>query len=744
MNTGITPKIKLWDYQQISHDAAEIGLSDRKRTLLVMPTGSGKTIVARAIVLKYLEQGKSVLWLAHRRELLAQAERSICSGLSIQSVQGFKPDGDYDLIVTDEAHHCTAKSYQRIYDLYPKALRLGLSATPERLDGMGLGAEFDVMVQTANVENLIADGHLASIRYFVPEHTIETDGVTISRGDYDKSALSKNARHPQAISDAIGEYKTHAEGRRGIVFCLDQDHARVVTAAYIKAGYRATSIDSKTPTKRRDEIFRQWESGSIDIICNCALFVEGLDIKNVDFVQVLRPTQSRSLYFQMIGRGMRKSDRWLHVLDHTTNWTDIGLPSQHHEYKLTTEVGKGSAVGNRTRMERSESGELVDTGEAIEEYRSPKLVALDAWHMKTADVIQLLKANPEWTNAKIAELVGVGASKIRDLRKQLGIDNPNKPKMTDVQLAQATELLTVNSEFSNSKIAELVGVGGHAVGGLRKRLGAENPNSYPKMTEAQLAKAAELLKANPEWTNVKIAELVGVGGFAILHLRKRLGTENPNSWNRLTEAQRCHATELIKANPEWTNAKIAELVGAGASTIGNMRKKIGVENPNSWNRMTEAQHRHATELLKAHPEFSNPKIAELVGIGGSAILRLRKRLGAENPNSKSKMTEAQLAKAAELLKTNPEWTNVKIAELVGVSTNPIRILRKRLDVDNPNNPKMTEVQLAKAAELLKTNPEWTNIKIAELVGVSRSAIQRRRKKSYPKPNSKNPPIDPKR
>jgi DNA repair protein RadD len=520
MNVGLRPAIKLRYYQQKSKDAAVAALVGGLRTLVVMPTGSGKTIVARAIVDEYLDQGKSVLWLAHRIELLNQARNTIGRSLSIQSVQGFKRDDDYDLIVTDEAHHATAPQYREIYAQYPNAHKLGLTATPERLDGTGLGAEFDVMVQEANVETLIADGHLADIRYFVPEFTIDTDGVASKRGDYDKTALSKRARSPMAIADAIGEYKTHAEGRRGIVFCLDRAHTQDVTAAYVVAGYRAVWVDGKLSKKERVKVFEDWAAGVIDIICNCELITEGLDIKDVDFVQVLRPTQSRSLYFQMVGRGMRPSRLTLHVLDHTTNWDDIGLPSQHHEYKLTDEVGKNSAIGNRTRMERSESGKLIDTGEKIEDYRSARLVALDAAERRSAEINAFIIANQDWTNARIARYFEVSGNHIEDLRLNLGLKSPHARTGTK-KSAEIDAFITANQGWSNTLIAKHLEVGLWKIANRRKDLELKNP--YSKTSAKRSSKIDAFIIKHQDWSAPRIARRFGVSAQTIWRRRKKLG-----------------------------------------------------------------------------------------------------------------------------------------------------------------------------------------------------------------------------
>jgi DNA repair protein RadD len=619
---------ELRSYQAAAYTEAMQALDTGKRTVMVLPTGAGKTIVARAIVHRYLGDGKRVLFVAHRRKLIQQAKDKIGGhpNFVLQTVQGFNADlGPFDLVVTDEAHHVVAETYQAIYRANPDAALLGLTATPVRGDGTGLGEDFDVMVQTTSAKHLIDEQFLAGITLFAPKEAIDTAGVGHTKGgDFSLKSLGRVVRTESTANHAVQEYIKHAIGLRGIVFCVDRAHARLQNAAYIAAGFRSVYMDGETPELDQLRIFKAWDNREIDMICNCQLFTEGLDLPEVDFVQILRPTESLPLYFQMIGRGMRPGTEPLRLLDHTLNWQNIGLPDEHggHElyvsgFKLAS--GSDSPIVRNEKIRervRNEDGEVVDTGRWID---PPELVevARERWR---AEALRLFRDQPELSNPKIAELVGVADSSIGAWRRANGFANPSpNPRASDQQKAEALRLFREQPELSNPKIAELFGVTSSTIGTWRKANGFANPSPRARASDQQKAEALRLFREQPELSNPKIAELFGVTSSTIWTWRKANGFVSPNANVKTTDQQKAEALRLFREQPELSNTEIAEMVGVTSSTIGTWRKANGFVSPSPSPRASDQQKAKALRLFRDQPELSNPKIGKLVGVASSTI-----------------------------------------------------------------------------------------------------------------------------
>ena len=388
-------------YQKDSYEQAIEHLSNGKRPIVCLPTGSGKTRVAQKVAADYVAQGKRVLFTAHRSELVNQAAQSMpdvesCTIQSSESLRGF------DLIIVDECHHATAPSYKRLIGNNPKALTLGLTATPTRLDGKSLKGQFDEIIQVAKTSELIEQGYISGIRLFAPEILIQSSAYT--RDDL-------NLANTDRFNDlAVSEYLKIVKSLKGVVFCVDRAHAHAVAASYRKSGIHAVSIDGATPTDVRAGIDRRWTDGEIDVICNCELYTEGIDLLDVDFVQILRPTESLVMYFQMIGRGMRQGGEMI-LLDHTDNWQTHGLPSHDYVFTLHPEKGQSCASTSKekTQLERGEDGEVFDTGRPIVDYRLVEILK------KTSklSLLQSLIVDNIYSIATLTKKTGIAAQKIR-------------------------------------------------------------------------------------------------------------------------------------------------------------------------------------------------------------------------------------------------------------------------------------------------------------------------------------------
>ena len=388
-------------YQVQSYEQALISLKEGKRPIVCLPTGSGKTRVAQKIATDYVAHGKRVLFTAHRSELVNQAARSM-PDIETCTIQSSGLARDFDLIIVDECHHATAPSYKRLIKNNPRALILGLTATPTRLDGKSLKGQFDEIIQVAKTSELIEQGYISGIRLFAPD-------ILIQIGKYTRDDL--NLANTDRFNDlAVTEYLKIAKGLKGVVFCIDRAHAHAVAASYRKSGIRAVSLDGVTPTDVRVDIDRRWAAGDIDVICNCGLYTEGIDLRDVDFVQILRPTDSLVMYFQMIGRGMRQGGEMI-LLDHTDNWQHHGLPSDDYVFTLHPEDGKMCASNSkeRTHLTRGEDGEVFDTGRPIVDYRLVEV-------LKKTSKLSLLKSlisGNIYPISTLAKKTGIAAQKIR-------------------------------------------------------------------------------------------------------------------------------------------------------------------------------------------------------------------------------------------------------------------------------------------------------------------------------------------
>lgn len=309
-----------------------------KRTLLVLPTGTGKTIVFAAVAEDQVRRGERVLVLAHRGELLEQAAQKIgtVSGLgcavekaeqssagswyriTVGSVQTlmrekrldrFEPD-HYGTIIVDEAHHILSDSYQRVLDHFPDANVLGVTATPDRGDMRNLGQYFDSLAYEYRITQAIKDGYLCKIKAQTIPLKLDMSGVGTQAGDY-KAADVGHALDPY-LDKIADEMRTYCAGRKTVVFLPLIETSRRFCALLQARGIRAAEVNGNSDD--RAEILADFAAGEYDVLCNSMLLTEGWDCPSVDCIVVLRPTKIRSLYCQMIGRGTRLAPGKDHLL----------------------------------------------------------------------------------------------------------------------------------------------------------------------------------------------------------------------------------------------------------------------------------------------------------------------------------------------------------------------------------------------------------------------------------------------
>lgn len=322
--------MELRKYQQEAREAVESqwtgGVS---RTLLVLPTGCGKTIVFAKIAEDCVRRGNRVLILAHRGELLEQAADKILksTGLrcavekaeesclsswyritvgSVQTLMREKrmhqfPSDYFGTIIIDEAHHCISDSYRRILDYFQGAEVLGVTATPDRGDMKDLGQVFQSLAYEYSLPQAIKEGYLCPIRALTIPLQLDISDVTLSAGDFAANALG-SALDPY-LEQIAAEMAKACQDRKTVVFLPLVSTSQKFRDILNQHGFSAAEVNGNSPD--RAEILADYESGKYNVLCNSMLLTEGWDCPSVDCVVVLRPTKVRSLYSQMVGRGTR-------------------------------------------------------------------------------------------------------------------------------------------------------------------------------------------------------------------------------------------------------------------------------------------------------------------------------------------------------------------------------------------------------------------------------------------------------
>lgn len=350
-------------YQSDLFTRAMAALGTHRRVLVQCPTGGGKTVIATATALSVGELHQRVWFICHRAELVHQTSLTFAkAGVAhsfIAAGRPFDPDALVhicsidtlkaridklgirpDLAIWDECHHVGAAGWTRVMEAMPEAYHVGLSATPCRLDGTGLDTHFDELVRGPSVAWLIEQGYLSPYRVFAPSSP-DLKGVRTLGGDYVASQAEK-AMTPKLTGDAIEHWKKHAPGLRTVVFATSIAHSEAIARAFNDAGIAAAHLDGNTSPVVRAELISRFADGELQVLTNVALFGEGFDLSaiagrdvTIDCVILLRPTQSLSLYLQMVGRALRPAPgKVAIILDHAGNALRHGLPDDERLWTL--------------------------------------------------------------------------------------------------------------------------------------------------------------------------------------------------------------------------------------------------------------------------------------------------------------------------------------------------------------------------------------------------------------------------
>ena len=354
--------LELRDYQLDVVRGVESEIAaGRRRLCLVAPTGSGKTVIAAALIAKARDRGERILFIAHRRELIEQASRKLHdagidhgliqagfparSGERVQvasiqtlharAVRTRKIDVPAaNLVIIDECHHVRASSYMKLVDAYPNAVVLGLTATPCRTDGRGLGNVFEALVECPSVAQLTPK-YLVPAKIYAPAWP-DLKGVRVERGDYVETQLAERMNTAKLVGDIVSHWHRLGQGRQTVVFAVNVSHSVHVRDEFRRSGVLAEHIDGTTPLEERKRILTGLATGKVDIVCNCAVLTEGWDRPEASCLVLARPTKSLGLYRQMVGRVLRpavgKTDAL--ILDHSGAVFMHGFPDDEIVWAL--------------------------------------------------------------------------------------------------------------------------------------------------------------------------------------------------------------------------------------------------------------------------------------------------------------------------------------------------------------------------------------------------------------------------
>jgi superfamily II DNA or RNA helicase len=338
--------------------ARENFIAGKRSMLLVLPTGGGKTVCFSHMAGRAVEKGLRVWILAHRVELLEQIARTLREfgvphgiiapsyisdrrqPVQVASVFTLARRLDRyeapDLIIVDEAHHAISDStWGRVIKAYPNAKLLGVTATPIRLSGEGLGDLFEKMVQGPTMRELIELGALSPYRLFAPAG-VDLDGVHSRMGDFVRGELAAAVDKPKITGSAVEHYKKLAPGKRAVAFCVSVEHAVHVAEQFRADGISAQAIDGGMDRVLRASVLSDFSAGRIQVLASCDLISEGFDVPAIEAAILLRPTQSLGLYLQQVGRALRtfKGKDEAIILDHAGNVARHGLPDEEREWSL--------------------------------------------------------------------------------------------------------------------------------------------------------------------------------------------------------------------------------------------------------------------------------------------------------------------------------------------------------------------------------------------------------------------------
>mgnify|MGYP002620981915 FL=1 len=360
-------------YQQKVLERLNEMWQENRSVMVQMPTGTGKTHLMAAAIKQFLDKtvDEGVLVVAHRRELIEQISEKLkeyeilhkviekdSTGItgktrvavtSIQKLSRPMSDGrskmedvpfSPSLVVVDEAHHALARTYKMLWDWWPKAKFLGLTATPCRLSGEPFTDLFDALLQSWPMKRFIREGWLSDMDYV----SVKSNSISVQKvasldkrgtdGDFQTKQVANVMDRPESIAHLYKSYKQFADGKRGIVYAINRLHGQHIMEYYRGQGVSCAWLEAQTPAKERKQTVEDYRNGLIDVCVSCDILGEGVDFPAVEFIQLARPTLSLSKYLQQIGRGMRKyqGKDIVTILDQVGLYLIFGLPTSDWDW----------------------------------------------------------------------------------------------------------------------------------------------------------------------------------------------------------------------------------------------------------------------------------------------------------------------------------------------------------------------------------------------------------------------------
>jgi superfamily II DNA or RNA helicase len=412
-----------------------------RSVIIQLPTGGGKTICFSHVVAEANAKGQKALILAHREELIKQAADKIAPIAGIEPgiiKAGYKADysrsiqvasvqsltrrltkcPQFDLIVVDEAHHSTAKSYRSILSHFANSQVLGVSATPVRLDGGGFRGLFDELICGATVKQLIEMGSLSRYKYYAPAQSMSLCGVRKRGGDYRQEQIESANPSASVAADCLKAYWYYLDGKQVVIFAVSVAHSQAIACSFSVNGIRAAHLDGSSDSQTRSLTMVAFRAGQIQVLTNCALFDEGLDIPGLDGVILARPTASLGRYLQMVGRGLRVSEgkEYAIIIDLAGNYQRLGLPCDDRVWSLdgveSIERSKSKKLQRRADGQIEEvTIDIMQSNIQLQEINSPLVGVrseLDVWENKFNCLCftqQLNGHKPGWIVYRLAEMM---------------------------------------------------------------------------------------------------------------------------------------------------------------------------------------------------------------------------------------------------------------------------------------------------------------------------------------------------
>lgn len=458
--------MQLRNYQiEVKNEVYRAFKAGYKTVLLQVPTGGGKTIIFTSIARDIVEKSeKKCLVLVHRKELIDQTiNKAAKYGLSISVIQAdylYRPFEKYqiasvqtlvrrldkikfvpDVIITDECHHSVSNSYRKIYDAYPDAYHLGVTATPTRTSGEGFKDIFETIIQGPSVNQLIELGYLVKPKIFARPLEFDLSKVKLTAGDYNEKALYEAYEENFTYGDLVKTWHEKADGKKTVVFAINVQHSQHIISAYQAAGIAAEHIDGNTNINDRKSIIKRFREGDIRILSNCNIVTEGFDLPDIEAIQLVRPTKSLSLYLQMVGRGLRPSDGKGEaiVLDHSNSIFTHGFPEQDRIWTLDGVKPRGSKViyydKENDEYREPRSVEHIEGMELVEiEYNETRLQYLNSLietaHKRNFKIgyawykfLEKFKVPSQYEIINFGEVAGYKPGWVKYKMKEYGIEN---------------------------------------------------------------------------------------------------------------------------------------------------------------------------------------------------------------------------------------------------------------------------------------------------------------------------------